>query len=431
MSWSRFDVAVTGIGMVTPAGVGVAASWANILGGTSAAAPDPVLAGLPVDFSCRVPGFDAEAVLGAKLAWRTDRYTHLAMAAAREAVADAGLDPSIWDGARVGVVVGNALGGTCTLEAQHHAFRQEGAAGVSPMLIPMAMTSMVAGYIAMDLSVTGPNLVTATACASGGTAIGIARELLRCGMCDLVLAGGTEASTTPLIVSTFAKMGALSRRTGEPARASRPFDADRDGFVQGEGAAMLVLERAVDARARRAPVRAHISGFGATADAHHATKPDPSGRRVQQTIDLALADAGLGHDEVDHVNAHGTSTPLNDAAEARVLRRRLGERPAVTSVKGVTGHSLGGAGAIEAACTVLAIQHGVVPPTANLERQDPEIDIDVVVGAPRVMQIATAISNSFGFGGQNAVLVVTAASLANPAHQHGDDHVSSISKHRQ
>jgi 3-oxoacyl-[acyl-carrier-protein] synthase II len=331
------------------------------------------------------------------------------MAATREAVADAGLDPSTWDGARVGVVIGNALGGAGTFEAQHDVFRQEGAEGVSPMLIPMMGISMVAGYVATDLGATGPNLVTVTACASGGTAIGIARELLRCGKCDVVLAGGTEASVTPLIVSTFAKMRALSRRTAEPARASRPFDVDRDGFVQAEGAAMLVLERAADAHARRVPVRACISGFGASADAHHATQPEPSGVRVQQSIEMALADAGLGHDEIDHVNAHGTSTPLNDLTEARVLRRTLGDRPAVTSVKGVTGHSLGGAGAIEAACTVLAIQHGVVPPTANLERQDPEVDIDVVAGAPRIMPVAAAISNSFGFGGQNAVLAMTAA----------------------
>ncbi|MGN9809498.1 beta-ketoacyl-[acyl-carrier-protein] synthase family protein [Micromonospora sp. BQ11] len=405
---SRFDVAVTGIGMVTPAGVGTAASWSTILSGEPAAATDPVLAGLPVDFSCRVPGFDARAVLGGKLAWRTERYTHLALAAAREAVADAGLDPSTWDGARVGVVIGNALGGTGTVEAQHDVFREEGAEGVSPMLIPMTMTSMVAGYTAMDLAATGPNLVTATACASGATAIGIARELLRGGKCDVVLAGGAEASLTPLIVNTFAKMGALSRRRDEPARASRPFDADRDGFVQAEGAAILVLERVADARARQAPVRACISGFGASADAHHATQPDPSGTGVRQSIDMALADAGLGPDEIDHVNAHGTSTPLNDVTEARALRHLFGGRPAVTSVKGVTGHSLGAAGAIEAACTVLAVQHGVVPPTANLERQDPEIDIDVVAGSPRTLPITAAISSSFGFGGQNAVLVVSA-----------------------
>jgi 3-oxoacyl-[acyl-carrier-protein] synthase II len=224
----------------------------------------------------------------------------------------------------------------------------------------------------------------------------------------VVLAGGTEASVTPLMVSTLAKMKALSRRNAEPDRASRPFDAGRDGFVLAEGAAMLVLERAADARARGTPARAHISGFGASADAHHATRPDPAGVGVKQAIDMALADAGIGQDEIDHVNAHGTSTQLNDMAEAGVLLRMFGGRPAVTSIKGVTGHSLGAAGAIEAACTVLTVQHGVVPPTANLEYQDPKIDIDVVAGSPRAMPIAAAISNSFGFGGQNAVLVITA-----------------------
>lgn len=412
MSESRFDAAVTGIGMVTPAGVGVAASWAAILGGGSVAARDPVLAGLPVDFSCRVTDFDAESLFGAKLAWRTDRYTHFAMAAAREAVADAGLDPSTWDGARVGVVIGNALGGTSTFEAQHDVFRDEGAAQVSPMLIPMTEIGMVAGYTAMDLRATGPNLVTVAACASGGTAIGTGRELLRAGKCDVVLVGGTEASVSPLIVSTLAKLGALSKRKTDPARASRPFDAERDGFVLAEGAAMLVIERVTDARARGAAVRAHISGFGASADAHHATRPDPSGNGVAQAIDMALADAGLRRDDIDHVNAHGTATKLNDVAEARVLRRVFGERPAVTSVKGVMGHSLGASGAIEAVCTVLSVQHGVIPPTANMDSRDPEIDIDVVAGAPRTMPVAAAISNSFGFGGQNAVLAVTAAAPA-------------------
>jgi len=279
---------------------------------------------------------------------------------------------------------------------------------VSPMLIPMMGISMVAGYLAIAVGATGPNLVTVTACASGTTAIGIARELLRSGKCDVVLAGGTEASLTPLIASTFAKMGALSRRGHDPAAASRPFDAGRDGFVLAEGAGVLVLERPADARTRGARVRARITGYGASADAYHATAPDPAGTGVQRAIEMALADAGVQPDEVDHVNAHGTSTPLNDATEATVLRRMFGAGPAVTSVKGVTGHSLGGAGAIEAACTVLSVQHGVVPPTANLDCQDPEIDLDVVARAPRAMPIQTAISNSFGFGGQNAVLVVSA-----------------------
>lgn len=406
ISSSRFDVAVTGLGLVTPAGIGVPASWQQILLAEPAAASDPGLAGGLVDMSCRVPGFDADKLIGARTAWRTDRYTHLALAATREAIADAGLDSASWDGARVGVVIGNALGGVATFEQQHDVLRAEGTHRVSPMLIPMMGISMVAGYVAIDARATGPNLVTVTACASGSTAIGTARELLRAGKCDIVLAGGTEASLTPLIVGSFAKMGALSRRIHDPAAASRPFDTDRDGFVAAEGAGMLVLERPAEARRRGARIRALISGYGASADAYHATAPDPDGLGAERAIRMALADAGVAPEQVEHVNAHGTSTPRNDVTEAKVLRRIFGERPAVTSVKGVTGHSLGAAGAIEAACTVLAVQHGVLPPTANLDCQDPEIELDVVAKAPRSMPIQTAITNSFGFGGQNAVLVV-------------------------
>jgi 3-oxoacyl-[acyl-carrier-protein] synthase II len=225
----------------------------------------------------------------------------------------------------------------------------------------------------------------------------------------VVLAGGTEASLTPLIISAFTRMGALSRRVDDPAAASRPFDSLRDGFVAAEGAGILVLERPEHAQARHARVRARITGYGASADAYHATAPDPDGAGAEQAIRMALTDAGLRPEQIDHVNAHGTSTLLNDVTEAKVLRRIFGERPAVTSIKGVTGHSLGAAGAIEAACTVLAVQHGVVPPTANMDGQDPEIDVDVVAKEPRTMPIQAAISNSFGFGGQNAVLVVSVA----------------------
>ncbi|MGH3943094.1 MAG: beta-ketoacyl-[acyl-carrier-protein] synthase family protein [Pseudonocardiaceae bacterium] len=407
--WSPFEVAVTGLGLVTPAGIGVRASWERILLAAPAAAHDPALAGMPVDFSARVPGFDADQLIGRRTAWRTDRYTHLALVAAREALTDAGLDPATWDGTRVGVVVGNALGGTATFEHQHDVLREDGADSVSPMLIPMMGISMVAGYLAIDTGATGPNLVTVTACASGTTAIGTARELLRSGKCDVVLTGGTEASLTPLIISAFTKMGALSRRVEDPAAASRPFDALRDGFVAAEGAGILVLERPEHAQARGARVRARITGYGASADAHHATAPDPDGAGAERAIRMALADAGLRPEQIDHVNAHGTSTPRNDVTEAAVLRRIFGDHPAVTSIKGVTGHSLGAAGAIEAAVTVLAVQHGVVPPTANLDGQDPDIDVDVVTKQPRIMPIQAAISNSFGFGGQNAVLVVSTA----------------------
>jgi 3-oxoacyl-[acyl-carrier-protein] synthase II len=398
------EVAVTGLGLVTPAGIGVEESWTRILDATPAAAPDPALAGMPVDFDCVVPGFDADELIGRRQAWRMDRYEHLAIVAAREALADAGLDPASWQAARVGVVIGTALGGTTTYERQQNVAADE----VSPLLIPMVATNMVAGYIAIDCGALGPNLVTTTACASGATAIGTARDLLRRNACDLVITGGVEACLSPTIVSAFTRMKALSRRGSDPAAASRPFDVDRDGFVIAEGAGILVLERMEHARARGARIRACVSGYGASADAYHPTAPDPGGSGTARAIYAALSDAGVGQDEVDHVNAHGTSTPQGDLAEGRMLRRVLSGRPAVTSTKGVIGHTLGAAGAIEAACTVLAVQYGVIPPTANLDSLDRRIEVDVVSKTPRYQQIEVAISNSFGFGGQNAVLVITA-----------------------
>jgi 3-oxoacyl-[acyl-carrier-protein] synthase II len=403
------DIAVTGLGLLTAAGVGVAANWATVTAGRPAASTDPALAGLAVDFDCRVGGFDADRVIGRRRAWRMDRYTHLAVAAAREAVVDAGLDPSAWDSARVGVVLGSALGGNASYERQHQTLLSDGGQSVSPMLIPMMGVNMVAGEVAIDLGARGPNLVTTTACASGTTAIGTARDLLRAGACDVVITGAAESCLTPTIIAAFSRMGALSGRGTHPSAASRPFDVDRDGFVAGEGAAVLVLERLADARARGATVRARLAGYGASGDAFHMTSPDPQGRGAELAIRAALADAGVGPSDVDHVNAHGTSTPINDVTEARLLSRVLGARPAVTSTKGVTGHALGAAGAIETAFTVLSIQHELVPPTANLDSVDPEIDIDLVRTAARSMPIEVAMNNSFGFGGQNAVLVLTRA----------------------
>ncbi|MFI0353845.1 beta-ketoacyl-[acyl-carrier-protein] synthase family protein [Actinomadura sp. 9N407] len=402
-------IAVTGIGLVTAAGVGAGASWSGVCGGVSAARRDPALAGLPVDFSCTVPDFDAGRLVGRRSRLVHDRFVQLAIVAAREAVADSGLDPETWDGARVGVVIGCGLGGVATWERQHRLLLDKGPDAVSALLIPMLVPNMVAGHLAMELGATGPNLVTATACASGATAIGTALGLLRDGACDVVVTGGAEAGVSPLIVTGFAQMGALSTRTADPAAASRPFDADRDGFVIGEGSGVLVLEREADAVARGARVRARAAGYGASADAHHMTAPDPAGAGVLRALDAALAEAGVGPSDVDHVNAHGTSTPLNDVAEARVLARTVGGGAAVTSTKGVLGHTLGAAGAIEAALTVLAVETGTVPPTANLTRQDPEIDLDVVAGSPRARRVDVAVSNSFGFGGQNAVLIFTAA----------------------
>lgn len=408
---TKLPIAVTGLGLVTAAGIGVEPSWQGVCSGIGTATTNPELAGLPVDISCTVPGFVAARHVGRRSGLIHDRHVQLAIVAAREAVADSGLDPLTWDGARVGVVVGNGLGGAATWQLQQAVLRDRGPQAVSALSIPMLLTSIVAGHLAMEFRATGPNLVTATACASGATAIGTALDLLRDDRCDVVIAGGTEAPVTQFIVTGFAQMGALSRRLDDPPGASRPFDADRDGFVIGEGSGILILERERDAVARRARVRAMIAGYGASADAYHMTAPDPDATGVMRAFSAALAEAAVAPHEVDHVNAHGTSTPLNDAVEARALVK-LGTRAAVTSVKGSIGHTLGAAGAIEAAFTVLAVQTGTIPPTANLTRQDPQVELDLVTGAPRHQPIAVAVSNSFGFGGHNAVLVVTGSTSA-------------------
>ena len=400
-------VAITGIGLVTPGGIGAAASWEAVLRGESTATPDPVLEGMDVDFSCRIPDFDANALLGRR-ARKLDRFVQLALVAAREAIADADLDHETWDGPRVGVVLGCGMGGAPTWEEQHGVLMERGPNRVSPHLIPRMIPNMAAGHIAMDFGAHGPNLATATACASGATAIGYALDLLRVGRCDIVIAGGTEAGITPLSIAGFNNMTALSTRRDDPTAASRPFDAGRDGFVAAEAAGVLVLERVADADARGVRTYAKLAGYGASADGHHVTAPDPQGAGGEMAVRAALADAGLEPGDIDHVNAHGTSTPLNDVYEARMIARVLGDRPAVTSTKGVTGHALGGAGAIEAAFSALTLHHQVIPPTANLDSQDPEIQIDVVSKAPRETKVEAVISDSFGFGGQNAVLAFTA-----------------------
>ncbi|MEU1042975.1 beta-ketoacyl-[acyl-carrier-protein] synthase family protein [Streptomyces sp. NPDC005907] len=410
MAPGRADaLAVTGLGLVTPAGIGVEENWQRVLSGRSCATRDETLSGRPTDFSCRVPGFDPGELLGGFASWQLERFVQLALVASRMAVADADLDPLTWDGTRVGVVLGNSLGGAATFEEQHDTLRESGPAKVSPLLVTKYMPNMAAGYVAIDCGARGPSLVTATACASGATAVGTARDLLRTGVCDVVLAGASESALTPTVLAGLAKMGALSRHREAPEHASRPFDAERDGFVAAEAAGVLVLEREADARARGAHVRALVRGYAASSDAHHATAPHPEGRGIEQALRAALADAGVGTSEVDHVNAHGTATPMNDLIEGRMLSRVLGGRPAVTSTKGVTGHTLAAAGAIEAAYAVLAVERGVVPPTANLKNPDPAIDLDVVAGEARTGRIDTAVSTSLGFGGHNAALVLTAA----------------------
>lgn len=402
-------MAVTGLGLVTPAGFGVAAGWEHLLGGEPTARTDPRLAGLNVDFSCQAGDFDPVALLGGRLARRLDRFAQLAVLAAREAVADAGLDPAGWDADRVGVVLGVSASSTDTHAAEYGRLAEGRPDRVSPLMVPRSIPNMAAGEVGLDLGARGPNLVTSTACASGTTALGIACDLLRAGTCDVVLAGGAESGRTPMVATSFDRLGALSRRRHDPAGASRPFDADRDGFVLGEGAGVLVLERAADARARGARPRARLAGHGSAADAHHFTAPRPDGAGLARAVRAALADAGLAPHEIGHVNAHGTGTTLNDLAEAAALRQVFRDPPPVTAVKSVIGHCLGAAGAIEAAVTVLTLQHGLIPPTANLDRPDDAIDLDVVTKVPRRARLQAAVSVSSGFGGQNAAVVLTTA----------------------
>ncbi|MFB6818400.1 beta-ketoacyl-[acyl-carrier-protein] synthase family protein [Streptomyces sp. NPDC056347] len=403
------DIAVTGLGLVTPAGIGVEENWRRVLSGRSCAAPDEALAGMPVGISCRVPGFDAEELLQGFPAWQLERFVQLALAAARMAVRDAGWDPRHWDGTRVGVVLGNSLGGAATFEDQHDALRERGPDKVSPLLVTRYMPNMGAGYLAIDMGVLGPSIGVATACASGATAVGTARDLLRSGTCDIVLAGASESALTRTVMSGLAKMGALSRSKAAAEHVSKPFDAERDGFVAAEGAGVLVLERTRDAAARGATVRALLAGYGTSSDAHHATAPHPDGLGIERAVRTALGDAAVAPASVDHVNAHGTATPMNDLIEGRMLHRVLGGGAAVTSTKGVTGHALAAAGAIEAAYTVLAVQHGVMPPVANLKNPEPALELDLISGEPRTGHVEVALSTSLGFGGHNAALVFTAA----------------------
>lgn len=405
MSAARPPLAVTGIGLVTPAGPGTGPTWQGILDARATAAIDPELAGLPVGISCRVPRFDARALIGGRHSWRLDRATHFALVAAREAVADAGLRPAEWDGARVAVVLGSAAGGVGSYEQAAQRFAVGGAAAVSALALPAFLPNMAAGQLAIDLGATGPVLHTATACASGAAALHTAALLLHAGACDIALAGGTDAMITPVCVAAFARMGALSRH-GDPAYASRPFDGRRDGFVLGEGAGFTVLERHADAVCRRVPIRALLVGVGSAADAHHPVAPHPQARGLEAAVRQALAEAGAGVADVDHVNAHGTGTRLNDSAEAGMIERLFAHRPpSVTSAKGALGHTMGAAGAVEAALTVLTVQHRTVPATAGFAEPDRDTGrIDLVHGGPRRQRVRLALSTSAGFGGHNTAL---------------------------
>lgn len=400
-------VAVTGLGMVTPAGMGTAATWDHMCTGAPTATSDPELAGLAVDFSCRVPDLDGRRRLGGRLSMRLDRFGQMAVIAAREAVSHAGLGSGDWSAPRVGVVLGVGANSLSTYPVEFARLRDGDIDKVSPFVLPRSVPNMVAGAVSLDLGAQGPSFTVSTACASGTTALAVACDLLRGGACDIVISGGSESAASAMTSVVFGQMQALSRRGHDPAGASRPFDADRDGFVLGEGAGILVLERTTHARARGASPLAYLAGHGSSSDAYHYTSPHPGGDGLARAIRSALTDAGLDPHDIGHVNAHGTSTRLNDKAEAEALHQVFRRPPPVTANKSVIGHSLGAAGAIEAALTVLTLQHQLIPPTANLDRMDPAIDLDVVTKAPRPAPVDAALSVSSGFGGQNAAVVLT------------------------
>ncbi|MGI5460917.1 beta-ketoacyl-[acyl-carrier-protein] synthase family protein [Streptomyces sp. CA-249302] len=400
--------AVTGIGLVTPAGVGVGTTWRALLAGQSTAAFEPELEGLPVDFCCRVPDLAAHRRLGHKTARQLDRFGVMALLAAREAVLDAGLDERQWDPARIAVVLGVGSNSMATYPAEFGRLNDHRADRVSPLAIPRSIPNLVAGDVSLDLGVTGPSFTVNTACASGATALGVGRLLLEKNMCDIVISGGSDSVCAAMPAACFAQMRALSRRGHEPARAARPFDVHRDGFVLGEGAAVLVLEREAYALARRARIRAHLDGFGASSDAYHRVAPHPDGAGLIGAMRAALADAGWQPQDVDHVSAHATGTPTGDVIEGRALARCFADGPPVTALKGTIGHTVGAAGAIASAVAVLSLEQQIVPPTANLDDPDPEITLDVVRGTPRPAGLRSVLVNSSGFGGQNAVLAFSA-----------------------
>jgi 3-oxoacyl-[acyl-carrier-protein] synthase II len=414
VSTDRRRVVVTGIGLRTPAGHDRETFWDTILAGRSMAAPIQGFdtSAHPVKYACEVRDFDAEARFGFKEARRLDRAAQLGVAAAGDAVAQAfgegGIATAGIDPARAGVLGGTGIGGLRTLEEQVALYGDKGATRVSPLLVPMMMANATAGLVGIEHGMTGPNLCIATACAAGANAIGEAARIIREGSADVMVAGGTEAVATPVALAAFWRMGALSSNP-DPASASRPFDVDRDGFVMGEGAAFLILEERESALARGATIFGEVLGYGRTCDAFHITAPADGGTGAVACMEAALADAGLSPGEIGHVNAHGTSTPLNDAAEAAAVAKVFGPGAIpVTSTKGVTGHLIGAAGAVEAVVSLLAIERGQIPPTANHEGSG-DLEVDVVAGAPRPVAPKPVVSNSFGFGGHNATLVLGTA----------------------
>ena len=407
----RRRVVITGLGAITPLGNDVETTWTNLISGRSGAGPITQFdaSGYPVTFACEVKDFDPTEFVDRKQARRMDRFSHLVLAAARQAEADSGLDIAA-EADRIGASVATGMGGLQSFQDCRDELRDRGPDRVSPFSIPEIIPNMGAAWVSMELGTRGPLSSQCTACAASNMSIGDGMDAIRLGRADAMFCGGTEAPVTEVGIAGFAAMRALSRRNDDPEGASRPFDAGRDGFVMGEGGVILLIEELEHATARGAKIYGELLGYGVSSDANHITEPDPVGTNPARAMKMAFDDAGIMPDEIDYINAHATSTPIGDTAETRMIKLALGEERArkvpVSSTKGATGHCLGAAGAVEAIFSLLAIRDGVLPPTINLDASDPSCDLDYIPNEARRVDVRTTVSNSFGFGGHNASIVL-------------------------
>jgi 3-oxoacyl-[acyl-carrier-protein] synthase II len=408
---SRRRVVVTGLGLVSPVGIGVEESWSALVAGKSGIAPITLFdaSTYPTRIAGEVKGFDPAQFMDRKEVRRNDRFIHFALAAAHMAVKDAGLDMSKEDAERVGCIVGAGIGGLGTIEDEHGTFVAKGVKKIGPFFIPSLIINLAPGQISLKYGMKGPNFSPVSACATGNHSIGDAMIYIERGMADVMITGGCEATITPLGIGGFSAARALSERNDAPEKASRPFDKNRDGFVASEGSGILVVEEYEHARKRGARIYAELVGYGASADANHITSPAPEGEGGQRAMRMALRDAGITPEQVGYVNTHGTSTPAGDVAECQAIGRVFGDHAKqglmVSSTKSMTGHLLGAAGGLEAVVTVLSLSRGVLPPTINVDEQDPECPLDVIPNHAREKRVDYAMSNSFGFGGTNAVVL--------------------------
>ena len=403
-------VVVTGVGLVSPLGIGTRETWEGLVAGRSGAGPITRFdaADFTSRIACEVKDFDPLDYADRRDARKMDRFIQYGLAASLFAVEDAGLEIPVGDPDRTGVIISSGIGGFETIEREHRKLLEHGPRRISPFFVPAMVVNLAAGWVSIRLGAKGPNSAMATACSAGAHAVGEAFRLVRYGHADVMVAGGAEATITPMCIGGFASMKALSTRNDDPRRASRPFDRDRDGFVVGEGAGVLILEEREQALARGATPYAEVAGYGMSGDAFHITAPPEDGNGAFRVMRAALAEAGASPEDVDAVNAHGTSTPLNDRIESAAIRRVFGEhadRLAVSSTKSMTGHLLGGAGGLEAGISCLTLRHQVVPPTINYQTPDPDCDLDIVPNTARPMTVRSVLSNSFGFGGTNVSLL--------------------------